>query len=106
MSNLVDDLRTQRGQANSDLYERYLSQETCEMFNSPGRYPDGDGLFLVVRENGEKIWEYHFVSAFIGMQHELEIGSFSEMSLSQARDRLVEMRAMAQDAFGDTPDSI
>jgi hypothetical protein len=47
---------------------------------------------------------YHFVSAFMGMQHELEVGSFEDLTLSDARRELVEMRAMAQDLFGDTPE--
>ena len=85
MSNLVDDLLNQRSQANSDLFEGRLSQQICEMLHQPGLYPDGDGLYLLIRPDGKKVWMYHFVSAFIGMQHEFEVGSFEDLTLSDAR---------------------
>lgn len=57
--------------------------------NAPGRYPDGDGLYLVVSKAGTKSWVLRFWWQ----------GKVKDMGLGSAREiRLAEARAVANDA--------
>jgi hypothetical protein len=49
----------------------------------PGKYPDGGGLYLVVASATSKNWSYRYWKD--GKQRWLGLGSFKEVSLSEAR---------------------
>jgi len=51
---------------------------------------DGRGLQLVVRPNGSKLWQFRY--RFDGKEKTASLGSYPELSLSQARDRREELR--------------
>jgi integrase len=50
---------------------------------TPGRYADGDGLYLVVNKGGSKQWVYLF--RFSGRLREMGLGGLSKVSLADAR---------------------
>ena len=50
----------------------------------PGRYGDGDGLWLVVAPSGGKKWVYRFTAN--GKVTEMGLGSVKDVSLKQARE--------------------
>ena len=60
----------------------------------PGRHGDGAGLWLAVSETGAKRWLYRFTIA--GKVSELGLGSFSDVSLIEARERAAEARKLAK----------
>lgn len=49
----------------------------------PGKYPDGDGLYLVVASATSKNWSYRYWKD--GKQRWLGLGSFKDVSLKEAR---------------------
>jgi integrase len=49
----------------------------------PGKYPDGDGLYLVVASATSKNWSYRYWKG--GKQRWLGLGSFKDVSLKDAR---------------------
>jgi integrase len=57
----------------------------------PKRHPDGEGLFFKVAGAGKAYWTYRFTLA--GKETETSLGPYPEMSLDQARIRLLELRA-------------
>ena len=52
----------------------------------PGTHADAAGLYLVVRDNGDRIWAYRF-TAPDGKRAMLEFAKVGDMSLSDARDQ-------------------
>jgi len=52
----------------------------------PGAHADGGGLYLIVRDNGDRIWAYRF-TAPDGDRAMMEFAKVGEMSLSDARDQ-------------------
>lgn len=56
----------------------------------PGRYSDGNGLYLVVAGNGIGKWVFRF--SWRGRVTEMGLGSVNGVSLAQARERAVEAR--------------
>lgn len=55
----------------------------------PGRYGDGKRLYLLVRPNGSRFWLFRYV--LNGHMREMGLGSASEVSLADARDRAEEL---------------
>ena len=49
----------------------------------PGKYPDGDGLYLVVASPTSKNWSYRYWKD--GKQRWLGLGSLKDVSLKDAR---------------------
>ena len=49
----------------------------------PGKYPDGDGLYLVVASATSKNWNYRYWKD--GKQRWLGLGSLKDVSLKDAR---------------------
>jgi hypothetical protein len=65
----------------------------------PRRYTDGGGMYLEVRANGSKLWRYAY--RYDGRRKLLALGSYPDVSLSEARRRHQETRK--QLAQGSTP---
>ncbi len=58
-----------------------------------GRYGDGDGLYLVVKESGAKAWVLRVQSG--GRRRDIGLGALSLVGLSEARERATELRRHA-----------
>lgn len=56
----------------------------------PGRYMDGDGLMLEIKPGGSKTWLVRLQSN--GRRRDYGLGSFKDVSLSEARDKAREFR--------------
>ena len=57
-------------------------------------YPDGQGLVLYSLPNGGLSWRYRY--RFAGKPNMLSLGSYSEVSLAQAREKRAEFRKLIQ----------
>jgi len=53
---------------------------------------DGDGLVLLVYPNGSKYWAFRY--RFLGKEKSLSLGVYPEVSLSEARSKLVAARKL------------
>ena len=60
----------------------------------PGKYEDGGGLRLVVRENGSQTWVCRFTVH--GRRREMGLGLFPDVSLKEARDLADEARQLVR----------
>ncbi len=58
----------------------------------PGRYQDGDGLMLVVKPSGSRSWALRV--QVNGKRREFGLGSAHDVSLSEARSKAHEIRAL------------
>lgn len=69
-----------------------LSARTVETVTDPGRYSDGNGLYLVVREGGSRQWAMLF--RYGGKRHEMWMGGAGKgkKSLAEARSEVEEYR--------------
>jgi hypothetical protein len=61
---------------------------------SPGRYADGNGLYLVVDESGAKRWMVRLV--INGKRHEIGLGGVALVSLAEAREKALTHRKLAR----------
>ncbi|WP_310538782.1 phage integrase central domain-containing protein [Phenylobacterium sp.] len=58
----------------------------------PGRYIDGDGLMLEIKPSGSKTWLVRLQAH--GRRRDYGLGSFKDVSLSEARDKAREFRRL------------
>lgn len=61
---------------------------------SPGRYGDGDGLYLKVEKSGSKNWQVRVQKD--GKRRDIGLGSASKVPLKLARERAAEIRAQIE----------
>ena len=71
-----------------------LSARTVATTNKPGRYADGNGLYLQVNTTGTKSWLFRFMLA--GKSREMGLGALAEVSLSEARTVAAEARKLVK----------
>lgn len=57
---------------------------------------DGDGLILLVKPTGGKIWHFRYRRPVGGKENTLSLGSYPEVTLSMARLRRLELRRMLE----------
>ena len=57
---------------------------------------DGQGLFLLVKSNGTKIWRFRYRKQLTGKQSDLSLGRYPEVTLAQARAIREEYRALLE----------
>ncbi|HYE38250.1 tyrosine-type recombinase/integrase [Methylocaldum sp.] len=69
-----------------------LSARTVQTLKEPGRYSDGQGLYLFVDENQAKRWRFHF--QWRGKRREMGLGSALNVSLAEAREAAERCRKM------------
>jgi integrase len=62
---------------------RRLNSRLVSGLGKPGRYADGDGLYLAVNKGGSKQWV--FIFRFGGRRREMGLGGISAVSLAEAR---------------------
>lgn len=60
----------------------------------PGRYADGNGLYLVVDESGAKRWLLRVMVQ--GKRRDIGLGGLSVVSLAEAREKALEYRKLAR----------
>ncbi|MBS9405615.1 site-specific integrase [Halomonas sp. TRM85114] len=55
---------------------------------TPGRYGDGNGLYLMIPRKGVPYWMYRYT--FAGKRRELTLDKYADLSLAEAREQSVE----------------
>lgn len=75
--------------------EKALTAVTVRQTKTPGRYADGNGLYLEVDASGAKRWTLRIVIQ--GRRRDLGLGSVSLVSLSEAREKALLMRKIARE---------
>src|ERR1035437_1797051 len=78
--------------------EKSLSSVKIKSLSKPGRYTDGNGLYLIVDPSGAKRWVLRTVIK--GRRTDIGLGSISLVSLAEARDEAAKLRKIAR-ADGD-----
>ncbi|MEJ0095437.1 MAG: integrase arm-type DNA-binding domain-containing protein [Methylocella sp.] len=69
-----------------------LDALTVKALSTPGRYSDGDNLYLAIGKNGSKRWA--FIYMLDGRQREGGLGSAATVTLAHARAKAHEWRSM------------
>ena len=49
------------------------------------RYSDGNGLSLLVKSNGSKLWQIRYIDRITNKQTTMSLGAFPMVSLSESR---------------------
>lgn len=65
--------------------------------DKPVKMADGQGLFLLVTPAGGKLWRFKY--RHLGKEKTLAIGAYPEVSLSKAREKLIEARKLLADGI-------
>ena len=68
-----------------------------ERMKKPGRYGDGHGLYLVVRQSGSKAWSYVWIRQ--GLRREMGLGGFPGVDLIKARQKADFIRSHIADGL-------
>lgn len=55
---------------------------------APGRYSDGNGLYLMIPRKGMPYWMLRYT--FAGKRRELTLGKYAQLSLAEAREQAIE----------------
>ena len=71
-----------------------LNALTVKRLTAPGRYGDGGGLWLQVRDAGRRSWLLRYMLA--GQARSMGLGSVEDVSLAEARDLAREARKLAR----------
>ena len=77
---------------------RKLTARYAEAVKKPGRYGDGNGLYLMVKPSGSKSWVLRTVVS--GRRRDMGLGGYPLVSLAEARTAAFENRKLAR-AGGD-----
>jgi hypothetical protein len=67
-----------------------LSSKTLAKLDQPGRYADGDGLYLFVDSKQRRYWQLRYMIG--GRRHDMAIGPERHFSLGQAREAAMKLR--------------
>ena len=69
----------------------YTEYKTAKPKTTPYKLSDGNGLTLLVRPSGQKVWQYHYT--FDGKRQTITVGYFDTMNPKEARNLRDELRA-------------
>jgi len=75
--------------------EKALSAVRVRNLNVPGRYADGNGLYLVVEPSGAKRWLLRIVVQ--GRRRDIGLGGLSLVGLAEAREKALAYRKLARE---------
>ena len=75
--------------------EKALTATAVKQIKKPGRYTDGNGLYLVVDESGARRWLLRTV--VLGRRRDIGLGSARLVPLAGAREEAARMRRLARD---------
>jgi hypothetical protein len=87
------DLRPRKSQGRHP--ERALTELFISTIRIPGRYADGNGLYLVVSPSGAKRWILRIV--IDGRRRDLGLGGAALVSLHEAREKARAYRRLARE---------
>jgi hypothetical protein len=79
--------------------QKVLTSVRINNLSKPGRYGDGNGLYLVVDPSGAKRWMLRTVIQ--GKRRDIGLGGLRLVSLAEARAKALELRRIARD--GEDP---
>lgn len=71
-----------------------LTTLKIKSLSQPGRYGDGGGLMLLVKESGARSWLLRIQAN--GKRRDIGLGSLKDVPLSEARDKAAELRKLAR----------
>lgn len=74
--------------------EKRLTPVTIRHLTAPGRYADGNGLYVFVDRSGAKRWIWRGVIA--GKRSDLGLGSVQIVTLADARDEAIRLRRLVR----------
>ncbi|MDV4155864.1 tyrosine-type recombinase/integrase [Rhizobium brockwellii] len=74
--------------------EKVLSALKVKQLTTPGRYADGNGLYLIVDPSGAKRWILRITVQ--GKRRDIGLGGLSLVSLAEAREKALEFRKLAR----------
>ena len=74
--------------------DKRLTAVRVRTLKAPGRYADGNGLYLFVEPSGAKRWVWRGV--VVGKRSDLGLGSAQLVPLADARDEATRLRRMAR----------
>ena len=74
--------------------DKHLTAVRVRSLSTPGRYADGNGLYLFVDSSGAKRWVWRGVVA--GKRSDLGLGSVQLVPLIEARDEAMRLRRIAR----------
>jgi integrase len=94
----LDTARIKVGKPRGRHPDRRLNAVSVRNTKTPGRYADGNGLYLFVDESGAKRWLLRTVVA--GKRRDIGLGSAQLVPLADAREEAAKLRRMAR-AGGD-----
>lgn len=77
-------------------YKALTAKQVQNLIN-PGRYADGDGLYLYVDKTGYKRWVLRLVIPSRGKRCDISIGGIRQFTLAQAREEAGRMRRLAKE---------
>ncbi len=75
--------------------EKNLTAVQVRSLSKPGRYADGNGLYLVVEPSGAKRWVLRTIVR--GKRRDMGLGGLSLVTLAEAREKAVSYRKLARD---------
>ncbi|MBF4253442.1 DUF4102 domain-containing protein, partial [Vibrio anguillarum] len=67
--------------------------------DKPYRLSDGGGLYLLVRVSGFKAWECRYIKPSNGKPTFAGLGSYPDISLSEARDKALDIKRMVSEGI-------
>ena len=74
-----------------------LSDRQVKAEKRPGRFADGNGLYLQVSQSGAKSWLFRFMQD--GRSREMGLGSTNAVSLAEARTTAIECKRLLRDGI-------
>ena len=69
-----------------------LTAVAVKAANKPGRYQDGDGLMLMVKDSGARSWVLRIQAD--GRRRDVGLGSAADVTLAGARDKATDLRKL------------
>lgn len=90
-----------RGENMSHLLHKLTAKEVKEAKGreKPYRINDGGGLYLLVKPNKLKYWEFRYKNRITGKTTMLGLGSLDVLTLKQARDKAHDMRVLLNEGI-------
>lgn len=78
--------------------DKRLTAVQVRALNTPGRYADGNGLYLFVEPSGAKRWVWRGrIAANAHKRSDLGLGSARLVTLAEARDKAIDLRRQVRD---------
>jgi integrase len=74
--------------------DKALTAATVRSIKEPGRYTDGNGLYLIVDPSGARRWVLRTVVQ--GVRRDIGLGGSTLVSLAEAREKALELRKLAR----------